>query len=81
MLVKTIADEEYRLLLYGISNEFHVIANHDEKIFPGDVIEYEPYGINFGWFVKRVKDETTNLSMLRVRLRRGGTLRLRLYHL
>jgi hypothetical protein len=31
---------------------FHVIATKEQAalVRPGDRIEYEPYGVNFGWF-------------------------------
>ncbi len=35
---------------------FHIIASPAiaKKLHERDVIEYEPFGVNFGWFVSRV---------------------------
>ncbi|HZJ34853.1 MAG TPA: hypothetical protein VFD55_02455 [Candidatus Angelobacter sp.] len=32
--------------------EYFAIANLDVKVEVGDKIEYEPYGVNFGYFIR-----------------------------
>jgi hypothetical protein len=59
MKVDRLEDDEGRVLIYGWPTDdaygvsYHVIATPAAAagIKPGDVIEYEPYGINFGWLV------------------------------
>ena len=57
MVVAKIVVESDRTLIYGegCENDFwsyHVIAGTKVKVKIGDRIEYEPEGMNFGWFVK-----------------------------
>lgn len=33
------------------AREYYVIAPKDIVAHPGDVVTYEPYGFNFGWYV------------------------------
>lgn len=61
MTVDRVVKQDNRTLLYpcitGDDFEYHVIANKDCSVQPGDVIEYEPYGFNFGWLVEAPKIE------------------------
>jgi hypothetical protein len=57
LVVQRIKKESDRQLLYagedqGVIN-YHVIAGVSDQVAIGDKIEYEPYGINFGWFVAK----------------------------
>ena len=41
-----------RMLLYGDDPHYHVIADlPSPDIKVGDAIEYEPYGVNFGFLI------------------------------
>lgn len=56
MRVGRVIREEDRTLLYESvtpkgAAEYHIIAKKDCEIKVGDVIEYEPYGLNFGWLI------------------------------
>lgn len=55
MVVTNIENEEDRALLYGSEKGYHVIAGIDSIIKIGDKIVYEPYGYNFGWFIKVIE--------------------------
>jgi hypothetical protein len=37
-----------------IKANFHVIAGPEDNVQVGDEIEFEPYGLNFGWFKRKV---------------------------
>jgi hypothetical protein len=43
-----------RVLLFGKSPDYHVIASPEDGVQVGDEIEFEPYGWNFGWFKRKV---------------------------
>lgn len=47
--------QEDRILYWGDEKDYHIIADEDCEARVGDVIEYEPDGVNFGWFVGVVK--------------------------
>lgn len=51
MRVERIIVEEDRALLYGKNPDYHVIASADIEISNGDIIKYEPFGVNFGFMV------------------------------
>jgi len=53
MKIERIDIQHDRILLYGKDNDYHVIAPTDKSFSIGDVIEYEPYGYNFGWLICR----------------------------
>ncbi len=53
MTVREIVPESDRVLLYGTDRSYHLIAGTEDEVEVGDTVEYEPCGINFGWF-KRV---------------------------
>ncbi|MDD5453979.1 MAG: hypothetical protein PHW62_00565 [Candidatus Ratteibacteria bacterium] len=53
MYVKRIQRDGNRTLLFGDEREYHVIAKKNIHIRIGDMIEYEPEGLNFGWFRKK----------------------------
>jgi hypothetical protein len=52
--VSRVDDQGDRVLLYGKSPDFHVIAGPEDNVQVGDEIEFEPYGYNFGWFKRKV---------------------------
>jgi len=52
--VSRVDDQGDRVLLYGKSPNFHVIAGPEDNVQVGDEIEFEPYGLNFGWFKRKV---------------------------
>lgn len=57
IVVAKIDVEIDRTLIYGDGYEkdrsgYHVIADTEAKVKVGDRIEYEPDGVNFGWFVR-----------------------------
>lgn len=57
MVVVKIHVESDRTLIYeegyeDDSSGYHVIADTKVKVKVGDRIEYEPDGVNFGWFVR-----------------------------
>lgn len=54
--VADIEQQPKRKLLYGDTRRsdpfrYKVIAKPEEQVEIGDVIKYEPYGANFGWFI------------------------------
>jgi hypothetical protein len=57
LTITCMEDEGDRVLLYGKSSNYHVIASPEEAegLRAGMEIEYEPMGVNFGWFVSRVR--------------------------
>jgi hypothetical protein len=57
MTVEKVIAESGRKLLYGSHKGYHIIASKDEKVRKGDVVEFEPCGVNFGWFVKVINKE------------------------
>jgi hypothetical protein len=52
MRVERIDNEGDRILFYGRQADYHVIGSPQKAAHAkvGDVILYEPYGWNFGWF-------------------------------
>ena len=52
LTVTKVVDDGDRKLLYGHWkwDNYHIICNPNEKVKIGDIVEYEPEGINFGWF-------------------------------
>lgn len=54
MKVRRVERESDRKLLYGADPGYHLIAKRDENVKVGDTVQYEPYGVNFGWFIKRI---------------------------
>lgn len=54
LIVKKIEREADRALLFGNDERYHVISEKNEDVNVGDKIEYEPYGVNFGWYIKKV---------------------------
>ena len=50
--VMNIVRESNRVLLYGDDKSYHLIAELNDDVRVGDMVEYEPYGINFGWFTR-----------------------------
>ena len=57
LIVKHIDYQEDRTLLYGDNPNYHIIASKDCTAKEGDLVTYEPFGYNFGWFVKLGEDE------------------------
>lgn len=56
LTVGKIIDQKDRVLFYENGKEYyHIIASQEQAkgVNEGDTIEYEPYGINFGWFVSK----------------------------
>ena len=53
LTVNKIELESDRTLLYGEDNEYHLIDVVNSTVKIGEVVEYEPYGVNFGWVVGR----------------------------
>ena len=51
MIVRRIEVEPDRVLLYGSDNRYKVIASTKSEVQIGDTIQYEPYGVNFGFHV------------------------------
>lgn len=54
MIVSKIDKQQDRTIIYGNDKNYHVIASDNIDIQIGDEIEYEPYGMNFGWYVKTI---------------------------
>ncbi|MBI2405247.1 hypothetical protein HYV22_03665 [Candidatus Gottesmanbacteria bacterium] len=57
MVIAKVDNQGDHIILYpeGYENDrlgYHVIANPEVEVKAGDSIEYEPYGVNFGWFVR-----------------------------
>lgn len=57
MVAGRIVEQSDRILIYEKGHEsdllpYHVIAEVGTKVNPGDKVEYEPGGVNFGWFVR-----------------------------
>jgi hypothetical protein len=46
-----------RTLLFGHGDSYHLIAPLDVSVHVGDTVEYEPKGMNFGYFVKVLKSK------------------------
>lgn len=51
--IRLIVQDKDRVLLYDENHDYHVITNHDTanflKLRIGDVVQFEPYGMNFGF--------------------------------
>jgi hypothetical protein len=60
MKIVKIKNDGDRLLLYGDESfdrwGYHIIAGMTDDIRVGDIVEYEPYGSNFGKFIKVIVD-------------------------
>ncbi len=55
IVVKKILYQNDRTCLYGDDVNYFVVMSKDEPlIVPGDIVKYEPCGINFGWFLSKV---------------------------
>jgi hypothetical protein len=65
LMVTRIEPQGDRVLLYGAAPAYHVIAGARESadLTVGDTIAYEPYGLNFGWFVRRVEPPASRLPL------------------
>jgi hypothetical protein len=62
MIVDEIDIQEDRVIMYAKGEKtsrwrYHIIGKKDLHIVPGDVIEYEPFGVNFGMFIQKVKGD------------------------
>ena len=53
--VRMITREKDRIVLWGDSGTFHVLAKPNEQVAVGETVEYELYGVNFGWFIRKVE--------------------------
>lgn len=49
-------NEGDRTLLYAANPIYHVIADPAVNVEVGDTVEFKPYGVNFGWFLRVVSD-------------------------
>ncbi len=58
LYVRRVDEESDRTLIYGDDPRYHVIAKRGTIVGEGDLVHYEPYGVNFGWFSssERLKD-------------------------
>ena len=45
-------DEEDRVVVYGNDPNYKIIAAKGSTFQIGQVIKYEPYGANFGFYIK-----------------------------
>ena len=66
MRVSEIVADGDRLLLYREEpksklGRYHVIADPSVMIRVGDIVEYEPDGVNFGWFIRIVERPSANV--------------------
>ena len=55
LVIANIDDQGDRIVVRGDNPgrwDYHIICPFKARLKVGDVIEYEPGGINFGWFVK-----------------------------
>lgn len=56
MKIVKIKNDGDRLLLYGDESwnkwDYHIITGIKNVVNVGDIVEYEPYGSNFGRFIK-----------------------------
>jgi hypothetical protein len=66
MVVTRIDDQGDRLFLYGDMPHYHVIADPVYRVKVGDVVTYEPYGMNFGWCIAVHDEEPLMPIMMRV---------------
>lgn len=55
--ITKIEKQDDKVLLYGLDKNYYIIAEVNSSVKVGDRIEYEPYGANFGWFVRLVCHE------------------------
>ena len=49
MKVRKIEHQPDRKLLFSDRDDYFVIASLSTKVEVGDIIKYEPYGVNFGF--------------------------------
>lgn len=52
--ISRVDDQGDRVLLFGKSPNYHIIAGPEDNVQVGDEIEFETYGFNFGWFKRKV---------------------------
>ena len=52
LIASEVVDDGNRKLIYGHPqwDDYHIIADPKEEVQIGDTVEYEPCGVNFGWF-------------------------------
>lgn len=60
MIVDSIEEEGDGVWLYAKGEKqkrmpYHINASKEDKVKKGDTIIYEPYGVNFGFMVQKVK--------------------------
>lgn len=67
MIVGRVERETDRVLLYKSPQptnerfgEYHIIAKTNCMVRPGDTIEYEPCGVNFGWYERTLSYDNAN---------------------
>ena len=56
MTVARIEDQGDRILFFGAQDDEYKVIGSSKlpySITIGDVIRYEPYGENFGWFIRK----------------------------
>ena len=56
--VTKIVNEGDRLLIYGDQPNYYIVARPDEEIKVGDRFEYQPEGVNFGWFKRNLSADS-----------------------
>lgn len=47
----SVVRESDRTLIY-LNARYHLIAEADVNVKVGDMVEFTPFGVNFGWFVQ-----------------------------
>ena len=52
LVVVAVEHQHDRTIIYGKDIHYHVVAPKNAPVTEGDTIECEPYGANFGWFVR-----------------------------
>ncbi len=57
MLVRKKVIQSHGILLYKDESGYCVRAYLKEKVEVGDEIEYEPYGLNFGWLERVIRNK------------------------
>lgn len=62
MTILRIMRESNRVLLYGSADRYHLIAKLSDDVRVGDVVEYEPFGFNFGWFTRVISRPPVNIE-------------------
>jgi hypothetical protein len=61
IVVREIDDQGDRVVLRGNDASYKIIASHEQVkgIKIGDIVFYEPYGWNFGWFKSAQQQENS----------------------